>query len=400
MTAAHEDEKTSRQGTVIMMAKPTTANDEHRGNWRPNRLLLSFLLCVCLPFLAGAIYYSSLATERFASFAGFSIRGIDKHSGIDGLGALTGLASTGSTTSDSYIVLRYLESRELVEALDAELDLRSVYSSSEIDLLSRLSPDATVEEFLDYWKRRTHTSFDPASGIIEIEVQSFSPEHAQRIADSILALAQKLVNELSSSARNDALQFARQEVELEEKRLRAALAAIRDFRASEQSVDPSASAALEIQLLSSLEARLIDVNARISALRQTLNENAPSLVALRRDADALSAQIVERKQAIGSDILVGSGTRSVPQQLALYEELEVDRGLAQQAYASALVSLEQARRDADREQRYLAIHLRPQPAQSAEYPRTLHNLFVLAFALVAVWGLGALITYSVRDHLT
>jgi len=400
MTAANEDEKTSRQGTVIMMAKPAAASNRQAVKWRTNGLLLSFLLCVCLPFLAGAIYYSALATERFASYAGFSIRGIDRHSGIDSLGALTGLASTGSTTSDSYIVLHYLDSRELVEALDAELDLRGVYSSPDVDPLSRLAPEATAEEFLDYWETRTHTSFDPASGIIEIEVQSFSPEHAQRIADSVLSLTQKLVNELSASARNDALHFARGEVDLEEKRLRAALAAIRDFRAAEQSVDPSASAALEIQLISSLEARLIDVNARISVLRQTLDENAPSLVALQRDADALAAQIVERRQAIGSDTFDGAGARAVTQQLALYEELEVERGLAQQAYASALVSLEQARRDADRQQRYLAIHLRPQPAQSAKYPRTLRNLFVLAFALIAVWGIGALVTYSVRDHLT
>ena len=52
------------------------------------------------------------------------------------------------------------------------------------------------------------------------------------------------------------------------------------------------------------------------------------------------------------------------------------------------------------EQRYLAIHLRPQAAQSAECPRSLRNLLVLSFALVAAWGISALITYSVRDHLT
>jgi capsular polysaccharide transport system permease protein len=189
-------------------------------------------------------------------------------------------------------------------------------------------------------------------------------------------------------------------VELQEVRLRGALGAIRDFRASEQSVDPSASAALEIQLIASLEARLIDLNARIAALRQTLDEDAPSLNALRRNAEALEAQIVERRRAIGNNVLDDAGISAVTQQLALYEELEVERSLAQQAYASALVSLEQARRDADRQQRYLSIHLRPHAAQSAEYPRSLRNLLVLGFALVVAWGIGALITYSVRDHLT
>jgi capsular polysaccharide transport system permease protein len=133
---------------------------------------------------------------------------------------------------------------------------------------------------------------------------------------------------------------------------------------------------------------------------KTLDEDAPSVNALRRNAVALEAQIVERRRAIGNNVLDVSGISAVTQQLALYEELEVERSLAQQAYASALVSLEQARRDADRQQRYLAIHLRPQAAQSAEYPRSLRNLLVLGFALIAAWGIGALMAYSVRDHLT
>lgn len=401
MTSAKNDERSVPKGQVLTLGNSAAIDPSDRKEKRRlSRLLVSFILCVVLPLIAATLYYASFATDRYAARAGFSIRGIDTNAGIDGIGALTGLASTGSTTSDSYIVLSYLGSRELLEAVDLELDLRGVYSSRDVDPLSRLDVDVTVEDFLNYWNRRIHTQFDPTSGIIEFEVQSFSPEHAQEIAAAVLRLTQTLVNELSANARSDALRFAREEVELQEARLRQALSTIRDFRTSEQSVDPSASAALEIELIASLEARLIDVNARIAALRQTLDENAPSLTALRRNAEALAAQIVERREAIGGQVLGESGVSAVSQQLALYEELEVERSLAQQAYASALVSLEQARRDADRQQRYLAIHLRPQAPESAQYPRSLRNLLMLGFALVAVWGIGALMTYSVRDHLT
>ena len=401
MTSAKNDKQSEPKGKVLALGNAAaTAASDRQEKRRPSRLLVSLILCVVLPLIAATLYYAFFATDRYAARAGFSIRGIDTNAGIDGIGALTGLASTGSTTSDSYIVLSYLGSRELLEAVDLELDLRGVYSSREVDLLSRLDADATVEDFLEYWNRRIYTQFDPTSGIIEFEVQSFSPEHAQEMAASVLRLTQTLVNELSANARRDALRFAREEVELQEARLRQALSAIRDFRASEQSVDPSASAALEIELIASLEARLIDVNARIAALRQTLDENAPSLTALRRNAEALAAQIVERREAIGSEVLGETGVSAVSQQLARYEELEVERSLAQQAYASALASLEQARRDADRQQRYLAIYLRPQAPQSAQYPRSLRDILILGFALVAAWGIGALMTYSVRDHLT
>lgn len=401
MTDPQNDEKKTQKGKVLTLSNTVaSSSSDPPKRRRRGKLWASFLLCVLLPLMAASLYYTSIATDRYAARSGFSIRGIDTNAGIDGIGALTGLASTGSTTSDSYIVLSYLASRELLEAVDQQLDLRSVYSSTEVDLLSRLSKDATVEDFLAYWDRRIHTQFDPSSGIIEFEVQSFSSEHAREIAITVLTLTQTLVNELSANARNDALRFAREEVELQEARLRDALGAIRDFRASEQSVDPSASAGLEIELLASLESRLIDVNARISALRETLDENAPSLLVLRRTAQALTQQINERRNAIGGNSIGESGDSEVTQQLARYEELEVERSLAQQAYASALTSLEQARRDADRQQRYLAVHLRPQAAESAKYPRSLRNLLVLGFALFAVWGIGTLMTYSVRDHLT
>jgi capsular polysaccharide transport system permease protein len=400
MTNPATNPQSPPSGEVISVIRPGASPRVDPGRRKRRALLLSFLLCVCLPFLAACVYYAAIATDRYAARAGFSVRGIDTKSGMDGLGAITGLSSPGSTTSDSYVILSYLGSRELLEALDRTLELRRVYSSAEIDPLSRLAADATIEDFVAYWRRHIRTQFDPTSGIIEFEVQSFTADHARRIAETVLTLTQELVNDLSANARNDALRFAREDVALQEARLRQALAAIRDFRATEQSVDPSASAALEVQLIASLESRLSDLNARIAALSQTLDPNAPSIVALRRDAEALTAEIMQRRQAIGSDPQGAEGVGTVTRQLAIYEELEVERSLAQQAYASALVSLEQARRDADRQQRYLAIHLRPQTAESAEYPRSLRNLFVLAFALIAAWGIGVLLTMSVRDHLT
>ncbi len=387
-------------GQVLTLSTSSPADQPRRARNRHAGLRASFVLCVLLPLVAAGVYFATIATDRYAATAGFAIRGIDTGAGVDGIGALTGLASSGSTTSDSYIVLSYLGSRQLLEELDARLDLRGAYAGADVDLLSRLRPDASVEDFVAHWNRRIHTAFDPASGIITVEVQAPDPDHARAIASAVLTLTQSLINDLSATARGDALRFAQEEVAVQETRLRDALAAIRNFRAAEQSVDPAAAAALDIELIARLESQLADVNTRISALRQSLDADAPSLVALRREAEALDVQITARRDAIGTAAPGQGGQRDMTRQLALYEELEVDRGLAQQGYASALVSLEQARRDADRQQRYLAIHQHPQTAETAQYPRSLRNMLVLAFGLVAAWGIGALLTYSVRDHLT
>ena len=405
MTSTNQKPKavdTATKTVELASSRDESTEKETDHSRRRSWLLTSFICSVVLPVILVALYYSFIATDRYAAKAGFSIRGIEANASFDGLGALTGLASAGSTTADSYIVLDYLKNRALVEELEQSVSLKSAFSESSIDRLSRLSTDATIEDFVDYWQSRLSIQFDPSSGIIEATVQSFSPEHAVLIAQQVLSSTQQLVNELSANARQDSLKFAKDEVTLQEKRLRKALNDIRDFRMTEQSVDPSATAALNIELLANLESRLIDINAKIAAQRETLDENAPSLVALGRQAQALANQINEQRNEISGTLRTSdSGDSSaVTEQLSRFETLDVERRFAEQAYASALSSLEQARRDANRQQRYLAIHLHPQAAEESEYPRRLRNVSVVAFALFTAWGIVSLIGYSVRDHLT
>ncbi len=390
------------KGAVVELNSSVISEDKQvRQKWRPNYLLMSFIVCFVFPVLFSMVYFVAFATDRYTSTAGFSIRGFDSSGPLDGLGALTGLASSGSTTSDSYIVLRYLESSELLHALDEEVGLRKAFSNPDIDYFSRMSEDAQSQDFLKYWQRRLQTQFDPTSGIIEFTVQSFSPEHAQSVTSAMLTLTQELVNNLSVTARNDALRYAQSEVAVQEERLRLALEDIRGFRSEQQELNPLATATLDVELLSSLEAQIIAINSRIFAQEGILDADAPSLIALRREAAALQEQIDQKRQSLtGSNVVGGEAMNIISNQLTEFEELEIERQFAQQSYASSLASLEQARRDADQQQRYLAVFLHPQASVDAVYPKRALNIFIIAFAAFSIWSIGALLTYSIRDHLT
>jgi capsular polysaccharide transport system permease protein len=86
--------------------------------------------------------------------------------------------------------------------------------------------------------------------------------------------------------------------------------------------------------------------------------------------------------------------------LAAYEELQVEKEFAQKAYASALSSLEAARVEASRQQRYLAVYSKPALADFALYPRKIVSpIFTFIFSII-FWGIGSLIVYAVRDHLS
>lgn len=367
---------------------------------RRRLLLVSFVLCVLIPSLLGALYFAVVASDRYVSGAGFAIRGIDANGGTDLLGAMAGLASSGTTTSDSYIVLKYMKSRDLVERVDRDVSLRKVYAREDADLLSRLNPALEIERIVEYWDGRIAVAFDGVSGIVSFEAEAFTPEDAKAVAASVLSHARALTNELSRQARQDTVSFAESEAQRAERRLGDALTALRNFRDRQNAIDPAGTARIELDLVGGLQRQLAEVEARVAVLDDALDSRSPSLRNLNRQADALRTQIRERRRAIGfADPAGGQSGTALTGQLAEYEALEVERNFAQQAYASALSSLETARVDASRQQRYLAVYAAPALPQYPLYPRRILNGVLIFLGLALTWGIGVLIVYAVRDHI-
>ena len=95
---------------------------------------LAYILFVLLPVLLGVIYFNFIATSRYVSGAGFSVRSMTSQNSGDLLGSVTGLVGSGSSTSDSYIIIKFLESRDLLESLMFDCDFNDIYCRNSIDL--------------------------------------------------------------------------------------------------------------------------------------------------------------------------------------------------------------------------------------------------------------------------
>lgn len=380
----------------------TPAQKKLRPQKRRRRLLAtSFVVFVIVPTILGALYFAFVASDRYIASVGFAVRSMDAGSGGDFFGTFTGIANAGSTTSDSYILLKYIKSRSMVEKLEKDFPLRLAYASNGPDIISHLPSGSDIEHVVDYWGGMIQTSYDNISGVISFKVNAFTPEDSKKIADLILRYCTELVNELSERARTDAVSFARGEVTHAEDRLRNALEKLRSFRDDEKSIDPTRSAQVQIEIVGGLEKELAERRARIAALVGTVDEDSPSLKILRRQTDALQQEIAAKKL----EATKGAGGKNLPDTalsklLATYETLEVERNFAQQAYASALSSLEKARVEAGRQQRYLAIYEAPLLPEYPLYPKRIFNSLELGAILAALWGLAALMVYSIRDHLS
>jgi len=359
-------------------------------------ILLSFLLLVLAPLGVAAIYLHESARNQYASSVAFTVRREEQPSAVDILGGLSNLSTASS--SDSDILFEFIQSHELVAKIDGTLDLRQIYSEPYgSDPVFALKPDASIEELLAYWQRMVRISYAPGTGLIDVEVLSFDAETSKRIAEEIFSESSRMINQLSTIAREDAMRYAREELNDALQQLSNARQALTAFRSRNQIVNPDADIQVQMGLLGSLQQMLGSELIDYDLLRHNARENDPRVVQSERRIEAIRERIRQERLKFGN----GSEenvTDDYADVVAEFERLTVERRFAENKYTSALSNFDSARANAQRQSRYLAAYVQPTLAESPEYPRRGLILGLCALILFGSWCIMVLVYYSLRDR--
>lgn len=150
-------------------------------------------------------------------------------------------------------------------------------------------------------------------------------------------------------------------------------------------------------LLNTLQAQLAEAMIDLDLLRETTREGDPRIRQTEQRIAVIEKRIREERAKFGIGG-AGENREAYATLVGEFESLMVDREFAEQSYLSALTALEAAQAEAERQTRYLAAHIRPTLAQSAEYPQRETILMVLALFAFAAWATAALIFYSIKDR--
>ena len=253
----------------------------------------------------------------------------------------------------------------------------------------------TVEDLLSYWERVVSASLDTNSGVLEIEVRAFSPEDAQNVANAIISHSQDLVEDLSLVAREDAMRYTRQDLAKAQGRLKEMRRQIRDFRTTYQIIDPEADVQSQVGILGALQSRLADALIELETIESYSDGKDPRLPNVQRRVDAIRMQIANERATVANQ---SEDRKSLSSIIGEYEELLVDLEFAQNAYTAALASEEQARAEANRRSKYLAVHIPPTRAEMSIYPDRPLLLLIIAACSFAAWGVLVMIYYNIRDR--
>ncbi|MFR0874119.1 MAG: capsule biosynthesis protein [Bilophila wadsworthia] len=234
------------------------------------------LTAVLLPALLSLLYFGLWASPMYIAEARFAVRGAETSGGASGLAALL-LPSGASVGADAYIVAEYIQSPDIMEAIDGEMGIFRHFSSREYDLISRLAADATRDERLSYWQWAVKPSFDPETGIIALSVKAYDPATAKKLAEAVLARSEALVNAMSRRAQDDAIALAISEVKTAEARVSNVQEAIRAFRDRSGMLDPASTAGGLQGIVSQLEGEAVKVRAEIAEASTYMSKDAPAL---------------------------------------------------------------------------------------------------------------------------
>jgi capsular polysaccharide transport system permease protein len=366
--------------------------------WRSRHwgLVLSLLIMVILPTAISAYYLWFRAADQYISRVGFSVRTEDSSSAIELLGGITNLS--GSSSSDTDILYEFLQSQELVERIDTELDLRSIWSRVDPadDPVFAYHAPGTIEDLLDHWDRQVRIYYASGTGLIDLEILAFAPQDARSIAQLIFEESSAMINQLSAIAREDAISYARDELDQAEERLARARIALAEWRNENQTVDPTADTAGQMGLVTNLQAQLAEALIELDILRDTTTrDDDPRITQAERRITFIENRIEAERAVLGTS---GAGRVAFADLVGEYERLQVDREFAEQAYTTALAAFDGARNEARRQSRYLAAHVRPTLAESSGFPDRPVKLITISIFAFLIWTVVILVAYSLRDR--
>lgn len=353
-----------------------------------------FILCVIVPTISYSWYLWTRAADQYESNVGFGSRTEEAPSTFDFLGALGGGTQSGSKDMD--ILNQFIISQELVDKLDAELDLKTIWSKAGNDPLNAFNSDGTIEDLVDYWQRMVLINYDNSTGLMNLRIFAFDPLDAQRIAKGVLDESTNIINVLSKTAQDDTTRYSKEALAATEQKLTEARLAVLDYQVKNNIVDPSNVVASQLSVVSTLNQQLASAQIDLDMMAGTVPETDSRLAQLKRRLDVIRNRIEEEQAKVGATS--DSNSPGFAKLMADFEKLKVEQDFAQQAYLSALAAHDQALTDAQHKTRYLATYVAPTLAEAATAPNRPLTAALTALIGFLLWSVLVLTYYALRDR--
>lgn len=340
---------------------------------------LLFVVCFLIPTVLAVTYYGFLASDRFVVESRFALRpalGNVEKASPDQVGTNSGSTMGQMVAQDSLITTNYILSRPMVEALEKALPLRQMFSRSSIDVFSRFDPELPIEKLVKFWHERVHTAIETSGGIITLTVNTFDADESLELSKAILAESERMVNALSTRAREDALAESGRELKRAEERLRKVRTDVAALRNKDGVLDAQKTNESNLKVIGDLRTTRINLAIQLIQSQRDLGPETRRIQDMKAQLKDLDENIVriERQSATEDP----EQRRILADSLTRFEALDAERLDAQKYFEKVLAASERARIMSERQVEFFTMIVQPVKPESSQQPRRLLMICLLA----------------------
>ncbi|MEE3744973.1 capsule biosynthesis protein [Campylobacter sp. CX2-4855-23] len=339
-------------------------------------------------------YYTFIAADRYVSNVSLSVKSTDGSSPISlsGIESLVGVAS--SSTEDIKLLREYIKSFDMLQKLDEKINLRSLYEKQKIDLFFRIYSSTSKESYLKYYRDRIHILFDDATGLLNVAVESFSPEDARIISAAILEECERFINEISHNIAREQLRFAQGELESAKQKYKDAKNELLAFQNQYGIFDPQSLVQTKAGFITEIELQISKKETELNTMRSYLNDNAPEIVALKAELRAHKEQLEKEKSKVASN----ASQDKLNDVVAQFEALYLNLSFAEDVYKTAITAVETTRIEIGRKAKQVVVIQSPYVPDSAAYPNKMYNIITIFVILTLIFGVVRLVRAIIDEH--
>lgn len=345
---------------------------------------------VLAPTFAAGYYFSVIATPMYGTNSEFVIQQAESQGG-GGLGGLfsgTGLA----TQTDSTTVQSYMTSRSAFERLDEDLDFSAHFQDPSIDAIQRLAPDASRDAAFAVFQDHVQIGYDPTEGILKMEVIAADPQTSQQYSEALIGYAEERVDQLTQRVREDQMAGALINYEAATQRRNDALAELTRIQQENELGAIGAEQAALQQRIAAQQGRLDEERLNLASLLNNRRPNEAQVSAAENQIRFIEDQIALLRSELSSGGIV-SGDAQLRQAEENYQ-FEVANVQA------ALVTMDSARIEANRQVRYLSVFDEPIAPDEPTYPRAFENTLLAFLIFSGIYLMISLTSSILREQVS
>ena len=342
--------------------------------------------------LLSAVYWSFIVTDRYVSKAHVVLQTPDiAPPSLSFSSMMSGASATN--TADLLYLRDYLLSVDVLMLLDDKLDLKTHFSSSNIDFLSKMSVDLPIEYFHDYYLKRVSVELDSYSNVLVVKASAFDAETAQKVVQLLLEFGETHMNNMGQRLATEQVKFIEKQVDELALKLEKAQADLLQYQDQAGLMSPSKTAESVGAVIAELNAQLVKLQADRTVLSQFQSVRSPEMIKLKSQISAIKQQI--QKESAKLTATQGSALNKVT---ADYQALLLKAQFAQEIYSNALATLEATRVEAARKLKQVSILQAPNTPEYPIEPDRIYNITVSIILLALLAIILSLFMTIIRDH--